>query len=239
VSLLEFRCRLRYPSGFLLDAAFSTGAQVTALFGPSASGKTSVLSILAGLRRPDAGVVRLAGRVLFDSTAGVRLPPEARRVGYVFQDHLLFPHLTVEGNLLYGWKRRPAGARPVDFRRVVDVLELADVLSRQPHTLSGGQRQRVALGRALLTSPELLLLDEPLSSLDQELKGRVLAYVEQVLREWHLPTLYVTHDADEVRRLAQWVVVLADGRVTAEGTPVEVLSGEPGASATGVSHSGR
>src|SRR5262249_25844169 len=120
VSLLEFRCHLRYPSGFVLDAAFTTDAPVTALVGLSASGKTSILSVLAGLRRPEAGLIRLGGRVLYDSTAGVCLPPEERRVGYVFQDLLLFPHLSVEGNLLYGWKRRPAGARPIDFRRVVE-----------------------------------------------------------------------------------------------------------------------
>lgn len=224
MSLLEFGCRLRYPSGFQLDATFITDHGVTALFGPSASGKTSVLSVLAGLRRPDAGRIRLGSRLLYDSATGIYLPPEARRIGYVFQDHLLFPHLSVHRNLLYGWRRRPAQARPVDLVRVVQVLELAGVLDRLPHTLSGGQRQRVALGRALLYGPELLLLDEPLASLDEALKHRVLDYVEQILREWSIPTLYVTHDANEVRRLAQWVVVLGEGRVSAAGSPANVLS---------------
>ena len=191
MSLLEFTCRLRYPSGFVLDASFTLDATVAALFGPSGSGKTTILSITAGLRRPDVGRVRLGDTVLFDAAAGVCLPPEARGVGYVFQDHLLFPHLSVRDNLLYGRRRRRPGARAIDFNRVVDVLELGGVLDRPPHTLSGGQRQRVALGRALLCGPRLLLLDEPLASLDADLKRRVLDYVEQVLREWD--------DADAVR----------------------------------------
>ena len=227
MSLLECRCRLTYPAGFRLEAEFATDALVTALFGPSGSGKTSVLSLIAGLRRPDEGVIRLGTRTLLDSASGVRLPPEARQIGYVFQDHLLFPHLDVRRNLRYGWKRRPARARPVDCDRVVEVLELADLLDRLPHTLSGGQRQRVALGRALVCGPELLLLDEPLVSVQEALRGRVLDYVEQVLREWQIPTLYVTHHPQEVTRLAQWVVRLDQGRVTQTGTPAEVF-GEPG-----------
>jgi molybdate transport system ATP-binding protein len=213
VSLLEFRCTLRYRSGFVLDAAFTLDATVTALLGPSGSGKTSILSILAGLRRPDQGRISLGDTVLLDRAAGVDVPPEARRIGYVFQDHLLFPHLTVRGNLLFGWKRRPPEARPPSLDHVVGVLELRDLLDRKPHTLSGGQRQRVALGRALLCGPRLLLLDEPLASVHEELKGRVLAYVEQVLKEWAIPTLYVTHQADEVQRLARQVVRLEAGKV--------------------------
>ena len=217
--VLEFDCRLRYPSGFQVDARFDTAAPVTALFGPSGSGKTSVLSMIAGLRRPDTGSIRLGSRVLYASSAGIDLPPEARRVGYVFQDHLLFPHLDVRRNLLYGWRRRPRDARPVDFERVTQVLELAELLQRMPHTLSGGQRQRVAFGRALLCGPELLLLDEPLSSVDESLKERVLNYVEQVQAEWHIPTLYVTHDRSEVRRIAQQVVEMHHGAVTNTGSP--------------------
>ncbi len=213
MSLLEFSCRLRYPSGFVLDAAFTLNAPIAALLGPSGSGKTTILSITAGLRRPESGWVRLGNTTLFDASAGVCLPPEARGVGYVFQDHLLFPHLSVRDNLLYGWRRRRPGCRTISFDRVVAVLELGGALDRPPHTLSGGQRQRVALGRALLCGPRLLLLDEPLASLDADLKSRVLDYVEQVLREWDVPTLYVTHDPAEAARLARQTVRLREGRV--------------------------
>jgi molybdate transport system ATP-binding protein len=229
VSLLEVVCRLRYASGFRLDAAFTTQATVTALLGPSASGKTSILSAIAGLRRPDAGRICLRGRVLFDSAAGINQPPEARHVGYVFQGQLLFPHLSVRRNLLYGRQRRAHDAGPITLERIVQVLELADVLDRLPHTLSGGQGQRVALGRALLSGPGLLLLDEPLASLDGALKERVLGYVEQVLHEWHIPTLYVSHDADEVKRLAERVIRLEAGRVLPDGAAAAVRGGEAAA----------
>jgi molybdate transport system ATP-binding protein len=210
---LEFACALRYPSGFTLDAAFTTRTSVTVLSGPSGSGKTTILSILAGLRRPERGRIRLDSTVLFDSALGVDLPPERRRIGYVFQDYLLFPHLSVRRNLLYGWRRRPAGASPPTLERVAQVLELDGLLDRLPHTLSGGQRQRVALGRALLCGPRLLLLDEPLASVDATLRQRVLGYIEQVLHEWDIPTLYVTHNAAEAEQLARQVVQIEAGRI--------------------------
>jgi len=213
VSLLEFDCRLAYPSGFVLDAAFQCQATVIVLSGPSGSGKTTVLSAIAGLRTPQRGAIRLGDLLLFDAARRVNLPPDARRVGYVFQDHLLFPHLRVRDNLLYGSRRRSPDARPIDFKRVVEVLELGEFLDRLPHTLSGGQKRRVALGRALLCSPRLLLLDEPLTALDEGLKGRILGYIEQVLHEWSIPTLYVTHDAGELARMAGQVVRLEGGRV--------------------------
>lgn len=223
MSLLEFRCQLTYPSGFRLDAAFSTQSRISALFGPSGSGKTTVLSVIAGLRSPRSGLIKLGERTLFDSAAGINLAPESRRIGYVFQELLLFPHLSVRKNLLYGWRRRPPGARVVDFGRALQVLELENVVDRLPHTLSGGQRQRIALGRALLSGPELLLLDEPLASLDQPLKQRVLDYVEQIIGEWRIPTLFVTHEPADVRHLAERVIALRDGKVEAAGSVAEVL----------------
>jgi molybdate transport system ATP-binding protein len=222
VNLLEFRCRLRYASGFVLDAEFATHSRITSLFGPSGSGKTSILSMIAGLRRPDTGRIVLGTRTLYDSSTGVALPANARRIGYVFQEHLLFPHLTVRGNLLYGWKRRPADARPIRPERVIQLLELDEFVERMPYTLSGGQRQRVALGRALLCGPQLLLLDEPLASVDAPLKKRVLDDIEEIVREWEIPTLYVTHDPEDVRRLAQQVITLEAGRVVGGGGVVGV-----------------
>jgi molybdate transport system ATP-binding protein len=224
VSLLEVRCRLAYPSGFALDADFATDAAVTSLFGPSGSGKTSILSIIAGLRRPDDGCVRLGTRVLYDRATRICLPPEDRRIGYVFQDQLLFPHLSVRRNLLYGWRRRPRGARATDFSRVVEVLELGGLLERRPHTLSGGQRQRVALGRALLCGPELLLLDEPVAALEEPLKERILDHVAEILSEWRIPTLYVSHQPEDVRRLAGRVITLQAGRVVSAVAPAGGVS---------------
>lgn len=210
---LEFDCSLGYPTGFTLDAAFATRTSVAVLSGPSGSGKTTILSILAGLLRPQRGRIRLDSTVLFDSERGIHLPPEARRIGYVFQDYLLFPHLNVRRNLLYGWRRRPAEARPPTLERVADILELSDLLNRFPASLSGGQRQRVALGRALLCGPRLLLLDEPLASVEEALRRRVLDYLERVLHEWDIPTLYVTHHAAEAERLARQRIHLHAGRV--------------------------
>jgi molybdate transport system ATP-binding protein len=221
MSLLECRCRLRYPTGFVLDVDFTTDAAVTALVGPSGSGKTTILSLIAGLRHAEDGRIRLGERVVFDHARRINLPPEQRRVGYVFQDGLLFPHLTVKANLLYGQRRRRSTARNIKLDHIVQILEIGNLLARWPLSLSGGQRQRVALGRALLCGPELLLLDEPLASLDQELKGRVLAAIERILKEFRIPTLYVSHDPDEVRSIADWVIQLQQGRVLASSKPAQ------------------
>src|SRR5262245_6397623 len=163
--MLEFGARLRL-GGFALDAAFSTGSGVTALFGRSGSGKSTLLNLVAGLARPDSGRIAVGGRVLYDGAAGVDLPAHARRVGYVFQEGRLRPHLTVRHNLLYGGFFNKDGTPVIGFDHAVDLLGIAPLLERRPGALSGGEKQRVAIGRALLANPEVLLLDEPLASLD-------------------------------------------------------------------------
>lgn len=221
---LEFQARHRHPGGFELDLAFSAERPVVALFGPSGSGKTTVLSLIAGFLNPDQGCIRTgeAGRVLVETSRGVAVPPEARGIGFVFQNHLLFPHLDVRANLEYGRRWRPP-ARHITWQRVIDVLNLGPLLDRFPRNLSGGESQRVALGRALLSGPEFLLMDEPLAALDEPLKRSILGYLEQVVREWNLPTLFVSHSQADVRRLADWVVVIREGRLIGAGTPEEAL----------------
>ncbi len=227
MSLLSFQCRHQYPGGFQLDVRFELNHPVTSLFGPSGSGKTSVLSTIAGFMRPESGKVRLGDRTVLDAAGRVYLPPERRHLGVVFQDHLLFPHLTVEANLRYGRRhrgRRQRPKRPIELSRVVEVLEIGGLLARYPANLSGGEQQRVALGRALLSGPELLLMDEPLASLDARLKARVLAYLQRVVAEWEIPTLFVSHSQSDVRQVADWVVVLEKGHVVTSATPDVALS---------------
>jgi molybdate transport system ATP-binding protein len=200
MSILEFDCRFRYPSGFALDFAFSAGEGVTALVGPSGAGKTTVLNLIAGLLRPSDGSIRLRDIAFFDAKANANLPPEQRGVGYVFQDYQLFPHLSVRDNLRYGQFRERNGR--MEFERIVDVLELRDMLPRFPQSLSGGQKQRVALGRAVLRSPRLLLLDEPLSAVHIELREAVIFQMSELIRESQIPTLLVSHDRESVGQLA-------------------------------------
>jgi molybdate transport system ATP-binding protein len=224
MSLLSFQCEHRFASGFELQVAFDTPHRVTTVFGPSGSGKSSVLSLIAGFWRPQSAQIRIGGEWVTHTARHVHLRPERRRIGYVFQDHLLFPHLSVEANLQYGQRRHSQGKRPISFERVATVLELNSLLTRFPRHLSGGERQRVALGRALLSHPELLLLDEPWAALDESLRNRVLSYLERVVEEWDLPTVFVSHDQVSVRRLAEWVVVLNHGKVVTCGPPTEALS---------------
>jgi molybdate transport system ATP-binding protein len=186
--------------------------RITALFGPSGAGKTTMLDAIAGLRTPAKGTIRIGDRVLFSSDARVNVPPYARHVGYVPQDVALFPHMNVRRNVLYG--RRP-GQR-LELTTVVSMLEIADLLDREVRELSGGERQRVALARALMSSPELLLLDEPLAAVDLERRRRILPYVERVRDDLGVPAIYVTHDAEDVRRFADAVIVLDAGRVTSD-----------------------
>jgi molybdate transport system ATP-binding protein len=207
---------------FGLDMAFEGPEDgVTMLFGPSGAGKSATLALVAGLARPDAGVVAVGARVLTDTGARVFVAPERRRIGVVHQDARLFPHMNVERNLRYGW-RRATGGRRIGWDAVIEVLAIGHLLARSPRDLSGGERQRVALGRALLSQPALLLLDEPVSALDAGRRDEVLGFVAALKAEFALPMLYVTHREEEVRRLGDHLVRVEAGRVVAEG-PVEAL----------------
>lgn len=212
---------------FALDLAFAAPSPgVVALFGPSGAGKSSVVRAVAGLLRPHAGRIAVDGTVFHDSAAGVFLPPERRRVGLVFQDARLFPHMSVEANLCYGLRRTPVTERRIGFDPVVEMLGIGHLLARRPHTLSGGERQRVAVGRALLAQPRLLLMDEPLASLDAARKAEVLPFLERLRDETRLPILYVSHDWAEVARLADTLVLLEQGQARASG-PIGALASDP------------
>jgi molybdate transport system ATP-binding protein len=214
---------------FALEAAFTADAPIVALFGRSGTGKTSLVHAIAGVVRPRRGRIAIAGRTLFDDDSRVDVAPEHRRVGCVFQDALLFPHMSVRGNLDFGERLTPSNERYVDRRQVIELLDLARLLDRRPSTLSGGERQRVAIGRALLASPRVLLMDEPLASLDAARKAEILAYIELLRDEIRLPIVYVSHSVEEVTRLADHVVVIANGAVAATGSVAQTLGRDTGA----------
>jgi len=214
--------------GFTLDAAFQAPPGVTVLFGRSGSGKTTLVNAVAGLLMPDAGRIRSGDWTLLDTEAGVRLRPHRRRLGYIFQEGRLFPHLTVRQNLSYGGWFAPRGVPREDMGRVLDLLGIGHLLDRRPGALSGGEKQRVAIGRALLSAPRLILADEPLAALDEGRKAEILPYFERLRDEVNVPILYVSHSASEVARLASTVVALDAGRVVAQGSAAEVL-GDVGA----------
>ncbi|TDK31771.1 molybdenum ABC transporter ATP-binding protein [Rhizobium deserti] len=210
---------------FTLNAGFASDNGVTALFGRSGSGKTSLLRVIAGLSRPDEGRLVVDGEVLLDTRERIFVPKNRRRFGYVFQDGRLFPHLSVRRNLNYGsWFAQKATPRS-NFDRVVDLLGIEALLDCRPETLSGGEKQRVAIGRALLSSPRMLLMDEPLAALDDERKAEILPYLERLRDEVAMPIVYVSHSVAEVVRLADRVVMLKDGQVHAAGTPDDVFGG--------------
>lgn len=222
---------------FTLELHETIGARTVALFGPSGSGKTTTLDAVAGLRRPSSGVIRIGEHVLFDRQRGIDVPAYARRVGYVPQDLALFPHLDVWRNVMYGVRRTgisrgqaTAAGRVADghgggHASVLELLEIDTLLARRVDGLSGGERQRIALARALMTEPDLLLLDEPLASLDVGLRERILPYLERVRDELGTPMIYVSHVAAEVRRVADRVIVLDAGRAVRSGAPADVLPG--------------
>ncbi|WP_121061525.1 molybdenum ABC transporter ATP-binding protein [Chachezhania antarctica] len=209
---------------FDLNVAFEAPAGVTALFGRSGSGKTSVVNAVAGLMRPTSGRIALNGDVLFDAKTGPEQPPHRRHLGYVFQEARLFPHLSVRKNLAYGQRFARPGAERPDLKTIADLLDITPLLDRRPGTLSGGERQRVAIGRALLSAPRMLLMDEPLSALDAARKADILPYLEAVRDSAGIPILYVSHNMTEVARLATTVVIMDAGRVVKAGPAEEVLS---------------
>lgn len=221
---MSFSVALRHRfAAIQMDIAFEVPSPgVTVLFGPSGSGKSTVVNAAAGLLRPDTCRIEVDGQVLADTRAGVWLPPERRRAGMVFQDSRLFPHMTVAANLRFGMRRVGPGA--VGFTEIVDLLGIAALLGRRPHTLSGGERQRVAIGRALLAQPRILLMDEPLASLDTARKAEILPYLTRLKTSLKLPVLYVTHALDEVVRLADSLVLINAGQVAGFGLVSEVAA---------------
>lgn len=210
--------------GFDLNVAFEAPGGITALFGQSGTGKTTVVNAVAGLLHPDAGRIALSGQALFDARAGIRLPPHKRRLGYVFQDGRLFPHLSVAQNLTYGHRFAPKITNGPTLDDVCDLLGINDLKHRRPGALSGGEKQRVAIGRALLSRPQMLLMDEPLAALDAARKAEILPYLERLRDHTDVPILYVSHSIAEVARLATTVIVLENGRVARSGQAEQVLS---------------
>jgi molybdate transport system ATP-binding protein len=207
---------------FVLNVADQSRVEVLGLFGPSGGGKTTLLEAIAGLRRPLRGDIAVGDTTLFSSARRVNVPPQHRRIGYAPQDGLLFPHLNVRGNLLYG--ERPSNpARALDVDTVAGMLEITPLLDRRVNGLSGGERQRVALGRALMTDPALLLLDEPLAAVDRARRERILPYLLRIRRELHVPLVYVTHDFGELLDIADRVLVIVDGHVARAGAPTDVM----------------
>lgn len=217
---------IRHRQGeFALDATLVSDGRLTALFGPSGSGKTSLVNMIAGLVRPQAGHVRIDGETLLDTERGIDVPKHRRRIGYIFQEARLFPHLSVRQNLLFGhWFAPRSSRRSSDLATVLDLLGIAHLLKRTPAALSGGERQRVAIGRALLSHPRLLLMDEPLAALDEPRKNEILPYIERLRDEAGIPIVYVSHSVSEVARLATTVALVEGGRVRVCGPTAAVLA---------------
>lgn len=205
---------LEYARGdFRLSVQADLTAPVTGIFGPSGSGKSTLLALIAGLLTPTRGHIRLGDRILTDTAQGIAVPAHDRQIGLVFQEARLFPHLSVRRNLLYGYRRREPAQRQFELPDIARLLEIGHLLERAPHTLSGGERQRVALGRAVLCSPRLLLLDEPLASLDERLKEQILPFLHRIRAHTHLPICYISHDLREIRYLTDHVLYMRAGRL--------------------------
>ena len=216
--------QVRLPlTTFTLEIDTTFDRPITGVFGPSGAGKTSLLDLIAGLRQPVAGRITLGDEVLFDSDASLRLPPRLRRIGYVPQDLALFPHLSVRANLLYGFRPAVIQNELFTLGHVADVMEIAPFLDRSITNLSGGEQQRVAFARAILSLPCLILLDEPMSSLDTRLKTRLIPFLQRIRDEFRIPLIYVTHDAHELAALCDEVLLLENGRIAGRGSPETVI----------------
>lgn len=220
---LEVRIERRLDN-FQIQVDFTSEPGITALFGHSGAGKSSLINMISGLLKPERGQIVVNDRVLFDHQRGIDLPPRKRQIGYVFQQARLFPHLKVRRNLLYGRRFTHPRQRFVAFEQMVDLLGIEHLLDKRPPMLSGGERQRVSIGRALLTSPQLLLMDEPLASLDEARKSEILPYIERLRDQFQLPIIYVSHAFEEITRLADRLVVMANGKVAAAG-PLTAVTG--------------
>lgn len=221
--MLDINLRMQFD-GFDLDAAFTAGPGITALFGPSGAGKTTIGKTLGGLLAPTEGRINIDGRPVFDSKKNLSIPAYKREIGFVFQEHRLFPHYTVRGNLKYGPRRQRDGQPSLKFDEIVSLLGLKNLLDRRPNALSGGEKQRVALGRALLSNPRILIMDEPLSSLDDARKHEILQLLETLKRELNPTILYISHSISEIIRLADSLVLIDKGQVKGFGPLEEMMS---------------
>lgn len=235
--MLELQISHRFD-GFALDIGFTAPSGVTALFGRSGSGKTTLVNAMAGLLRPQSGRITLDGEVLFDAQARIHIPPHKRRIGYVFQDARLFDHMSVQANLDYGARFAPRGVQGPDPKRIIELLGLESLLTRRPGALSGGEKQRVAIGRAMLSKPRLLVMDEPLAALDEARKTEILTYLERLRDEIGLPMIYVSHAVSEVARLATSIVLIENGRLRKSGPAAQLLADPQTAPAFGLRDAG-
>lgn len=231
---MELQLQLRKQQGdFLLELDLKISGERIGIFGPSGSGKSTLVNLLAGLTRPDSGQILLDGQPLFDSSNRVDLAPHRRQIAMVFQQHGLFPHLTVRKNLLYGHQRCPADEQRIELDEVAEVLEIGTLLEQKPETLSGGQSQRVVLGRAILASPRLLLMDEPLSALDDDLRYRIIPYLNLVSERFRIPFVFISHSLVEMRLMADQVAVLEKGRLAGLVSPEQLARQRMGQSPAG------
>ncbi len=231
---MDLRVDIKKDLGhFSMDMDFTLQGERIGIFGPSGSGKSSLVGLISGLRRPEKGSIILDGDVLFDSGQGIDMPSEHRRMGMVFQRPYLFPHLDVKGNLLYGFKRCRRENRRITIEGVIDVLRLGNLLERTIGNLSGGEQQRVAIGRAVLSNPRLLIMDEPLSALDDRLKFQIIPFLKDVCETFNIPSIFISHSLLEMRVMADQVLVVSEGRVIERTTSENLARGRMGESDTG------